>query len=109
MRKKVLVTREVFDETLQYLAQHFEVASNQANVPYTTVELVRKLAGVDAALIMRSCVKTSFRVPATARASSGTTADRRSRSSNTRWTCAVLRSSACWIAERLLQTARSGL
>jgi glyoxylate/hydroxypyruvate/2-ketogluconate reductase len=54
MRKKVLVTREVFDETLQYLAQHFEVASNQANVPYTTDELVRRLAGVDAALIMSS-------------------------------------------------------
>jgi glyoxylate/hydroxypyruvate/2-ketogluconate reductase len=52
MRKKVLVTREVFDETLQYLAQHCEVASNQANVPYTTDELVRKLAGVDAAVIM---------------------------------------------------------
>jgi gluconate 2-dehydrogenase len=52
MKKKVLVTREVFDETLQYLAQHFEVASNQANAPYTVDELARKLTGVDAAVIM---------------------------------------------------------
>jgi hypothetical protein len=32
MKKKVLVTREVFDETIAYLAQHFDVTSNQANV-----------------------------------------------------------------------------
>ena len=35
MKKKVLVAREVFDETLQYLAQHFEVASNQANAAHS--------------------------------------------------------------------------
>jgi lactate dehydrogenase-like 2-hydroxyacid dehydrogenase len=52
MKKKVLVAREVFDETLQYLAQHFEVASNQANAPHTAEELARKLAGFDAAVIM---------------------------------------------------------
>ena len=34
MKKKVLVTRAVFDETLAYLAQHFEVASNQADAKY---------------------------------------------------------------------------
>jgi len=52
MKKKVLVAREVFDETLHYLAQHFEVASNQANAPHTAEELARKLAGFDAAIIM---------------------------------------------------------
>ena len=52
MKKKVLVAREVFDETLQYLAQHFEVASNQANAPHTAEELARKLAGFDAAVVM---------------------------------------------------------
>lgn len=52
MKKKVLVAREVFDETLQYLAQHFEVASNQANAPHTAEELARKLAGFDAAIVM---------------------------------------------------------
>ncbi len=50
MKKKVLVTREVFDETLQYLAQHFEVASNQTNAAFT----VDKLAGFDAAVITTS-------------------------------------------------------
>ncbi len=52
MKKKVLVAREVFDETLQYLAQHFEVASNQANAPHTAEELARKLVGFDAAIVM---------------------------------------------------------
>lgn len=52
MKKKVLVAREVFDETLEYLAQHFEVASNQANVPHTADELAAKLAGFDGAVVM---------------------------------------------------------
>jgi lactate dehydrogenase-like 2-hydroxyacid dehydrogenase len=52
MKKKVLVAREVFDETLDYLAQHFEVASNQANAPHTSQELARKLAGFDGAVVM---------------------------------------------------------
>ena len=29
MKPKILVTREVFDETLAYLAEHCEVESNQ--------------------------------------------------------------------------------
>ena len=51
MKKKVLVTREVFDETLEYLSQHFEVTSNQANEPYTVEDLVRRLQAVDSAVI----------------------------------------------------------
>jgi len=54
MKKKVLVMREVFDETLEYLAQHFEVTSNQANVKYPPDEVARRLQGMDAAVITSS-------------------------------------------------------
>ena len=54
MKKKVLVTREVFDETLEYLARHFEVTSNQANVRRSPDELARSLQGLDAAVITSS-------------------------------------------------------
>jgi gluconate 2-dehydrogenase len=43
--KKVLVTREVFDEVLAYLGEHFEVAGNQDDIPYDGATLKRKLAG----------------------------------------------------------------
>jgi gluconate 2-dehydrogenase len=51
MKKKVLVTREVFDETIEYLARHFDVTSNQANVPYSRDELFARLQGMEAALV----------------------------------------------------------
>jgi lactate dehydrogenase-like 2-hydroxyacid dehydrogenase len=51
MKRKVLVTREVFDETLEYLARHFEVSSNQADARYSVDELVARLREVDAAVI----------------------------------------------------------
>jgi len=51
MKKKVLVTRAVFDETLAYLAQHFDVASNQADKNYSPDELAAKLQSVQAAVI----------------------------------------------------------
>ena len=54
MKKKVLVTREVFDETLEYLGQHFDVTSNQANVPYSREEMAARLRGVDAAVVTTS-------------------------------------------------------
>jgi gluconate 2-dehydrogenase len=44
MKPKVLVTREVFDETLDYLAAHCDVESNQADVPLAPAELARRLA-----------------------------------------------------------------
>ena len=47
MKPKVVVTREVFDESLAYLAQHCEVLDNQADVPYTPDALAAKLAGCD--------------------------------------------------------------
>jgi gluconate 2-dehydrogenase len=47
MKPKVLVTREVFDETLDYLAQHCEVESNQKDAAYAPDELARRLADKD--------------------------------------------------------------
>ena len=64
MKPKVLVTREVFDEVLAYLGQHFEVESNQGDTPFKPEALAQRLAGkagalttlsdrVDAALLAR--------------------------------------------------------
>ncbi len=64
MKPKVVVTREVFDDSIAVLAGHCEVIDNQADVPYTPDALATKLAGceglmcaltdkVDAALIAR--------------------------------------------------------
>ncbi len=64
MKPEILVTREVFDETLDYLAQHCEVESNQQDVALSPDALAQKLAGregvmcaltdrIDAALIGR--------------------------------------------------------
>ena len=47
MKPKILVTREVFDETLEYLAQHCEVESNQPDVALAPEALARKLADRD--------------------------------------------------------------
>jgi len=44
MKPKVLVTREVFDETLNYLAGHCEVDSNQSDVALDPEALARRLA-----------------------------------------------------------------
>jgi glyoxylate/hydroxypyruvate/2-ketogluconate reductase len=43
MKPKLLVTREVFDETLEYLGQHCEVESNQADVPLEPESLAQRL------------------------------------------------------------------
>jgi gluconate 2-dehydrogenase len=43
MKPKLLVTREVFDETLDYLAQHCEVESNQRDVPLDPETLAQRL------------------------------------------------------------------
>src|SRR5574340_972730 len=47
MKPKVLVTREVFDETLDYLARHCEVESNQQDVALSPDALAQRLAGKD--------------------------------------------------------------
>lgn len=56
MKPKILVTREVFDETLGYLAQHCEVESNQRDLPFTPDvlgERLRDKSGVMCALTDR--------------------------------------------------------
>ncbi len=50
MKPRVLVTREVFDETLDHLARHFEVESNQSDAPLTPAQLAERLADKDGAL-----------------------------------------------------------
>ena len=45
MKPKILVTREVFDETIDFLKGHFEVESNQADRLYARDELIAKLQG----------------------------------------------------------------
>jgi len=47
MKPKILVTREVFDETLAYLAQHVEVESNQQDAAFIPDVLAQKLADKD--------------------------------------------------------------
>ena len=47
MKPRVLVTREVFDETLELLAQHCDVESNQGDVAFDPDTLARKLADKD--------------------------------------------------------------
>jgi glyoxylate/hydroxypyruvate/2-ketogluconate reductase len=47
MKQKVLVTREVFDETIDFLKEHFEVESNQTDRLFARDELIAKLQGKD--------------------------------------------------------------
>lgn len=44
---KVLVTRQIFDETIAYLSQSFAVASNQQDVLWGSEELAQRLLGMD--------------------------------------------------------------
>ncbi len=46
-KPRVLVTREVFDETLDYLRQHCEVIDNQGDRPYAPEALGKALAACD--------------------------------------------------------------
>jgi glyoxylate/hydroxypyruvate/2-ketogluconate reductase len=47
MKPKILVTREVFDETLAYLAEHCEVEANQGDKPFDPVMLAERLKDKD--------------------------------------------------------------
>jgi len=47
MKPRALVTREVFDETLDFVAQHCEVESNQQDTVFDPETLARKLADKD--------------------------------------------------------------
>lgn len=50
MKPKILVTRAVFPEVIDLLAQHFEVESNPSDQMYTEDELIVKLRGKDGIL-----------------------------------------------------------
>ncbi|HXF65488.1 MAG TPA: D-glycerate dehydrogenase [Burkholderiales bacterium] len=66
MKPRILVTREVFDETLDYLAQHCEVESNQADVALDPEALAARLAdkeGVMCALTDRIDERLLARAP----------------------------------------------
>jgi gluconate 2-dehydrogenase len=54
MKTKVLVTREVFDEVLEYLSQYFDVTSNPSDVPLDPDTLASKLSDKQGALITLS-------------------------------------------------------
>lgn len=51
MKPKVLVTREVFDDVLEYLSQHVEVQSNQSDEPMTPAALANALSDKQGAVI----------------------------------------------------------
>ena len=50
MKPKVLVTREVFQEVLDFLSRHFEVSANQSDVPMDAETLAQALADKHGAL-----------------------------------------------------------
>ena len=47
MKPKILVTREVFDDTLAYLGEHCEVEANQGDKPFDPVILAERLRDKD--------------------------------------------------------------
>lgn len=51
MKPKILVTREVFDDVLDYLRQYFEVTANQEDLLFDPEQLVQQLADKDGAVI----------------------------------------------------------
>jgi gluconate 2-dehydrogenase len=50
MKKKILVTREVFEEVLDFLARHFEVTANQEDKVFSGEALVQAFADKEGAL-----------------------------------------------------------
>ncbi len=54
MKPKILVTREIFDDVLDYLAEHFTVSPNQADTPMDPPTLARNVA--DKAGVMTTLV-----------------------------------------------------
>ncbi len=47
MKPNILVTREIFEDVLDYLAEHFEVRANQEDIPMDRALLLEKLADKD--------------------------------------------------------------
>jgi glyoxylate reductase len=55
VRPKVLVTRQIFDEALNFLGKHFEVEANQRDLPPTPTQLLKKLQGKQGAVTLVAC------------------------------------------------------
>jgi gluconate 2-dehydrogenase len=51
MKPKILVTREVFDDVLEYLSQYFEVTSNQSDISFDSETLASKLSDKQGTMI----------------------------------------------------------
>ena len=47
-KPRIVVTREVFDETIDFLGRHCEVEANQADVPLNTATIAKRLKGAQA-------------------------------------------------------------
>ncbi len=47
-KPRIVVTREVFDETIDFLGRHCEVEANQADVPLNTAMIAKRLKGAQA-------------------------------------------------------------
>jgi gluconate 2-dehydrogenase len=66
MKLKVLVTREIFDDVLDYLRRHFDVTDNQADTPMDAATLAATLAdktGVMTTLVDRVDAQLLSRCP----------------------------------------------
>jgi gluconate 2-dehydrogenase len=50
-RARVLIARQVFDETVERLSRHFDVHHNQADARWTQAELIQRLQGMDGLFI----------------------------------------------------------
>jgi lactate dehydrogenase-like 2-hydroxyacid dehydrogenase len=45
MKPKILVTRAIFPQVIEYLSEHFDVEDNQIDAGYDDAELVQRLQG----------------------------------------------------------------
>lgn len=66
MKPKILVTREIFDDVLDYLRQHFDVTDNQSDTPMDAETLAKNLAdktGAMTTLVDRVDAKLLARCP----------------------------------------------
>jgi len=55
VRPKVLVTRKIFDGALNLLSKHFDVESNQRDLPVTPTQLVKRLQDKSGAVTVLAC------------------------------------------------------
>ena len=54
MKPKLLITRQIFDEVLERLTPHFDIASNQSDAAWSRAELIERAADRDALFVVTS-------------------------------------------------------